>query len=121
MVVDDRRVVDDRAIDVDVAHNGRVHVHDSGVVYEMIAAPMASHKPDASVPKAVVNAAVESYVRPPVARMPSVKSAFKAPIARRPEHTGSRRRHPNSRDPIVTLGPIRPISGRPEVPVLGAR
>src|ERR1700688_4458449 len=72
------RVVDHGAVDVDVADHGLVHAHDCGVVGKGAASPFAADEADAAVTEAVVNTAVESDVRTPVARVPDVKAAAKA-------------------------------------------
>src|ERR1700757_1339433 len=80
------RVVDYGAVDVDIADHGLVHAYDCGVVGKYAASPFAADEADAAVTEAVVNAAVESDVRSPVARVPDVKAAGEAPVARGPEN-----------------------------------
>src|SRR5579864_3290242 len=101
MVVHDGRVVDDGAVHVNVPHHRPVHVYHGGVVLEAIAIPTPAIKSNASIPKAVVNPAVEAHVGTPVARMPTVKPALEAPVPRRPQHAHSGRHDPYSGNPVV--------------------
>src|SRR5262249_41533226 len=67
-----RRLCD--ALRVDVVHGRHVHVVDGGVVIERVAPPVAAGVADAEVAEPVVDAAVEPYVRTPVAGMPEVRA-----------------------------------------------
>src|SRR5579859_6731284 len=96
-----RRVVDHGAVDVDVAHYGLVHAHNCGVIGKCAASPFAADEADAAVTEAVVNAAVESNVRAPVARVPDVKAAGETPVAGCPEHADPRRGDPHAGNPEV--------------------
>src|ERR1700732_1287699 len=115
------RVVDHGAVDVDVAHHGLVHVHDCGVVGKGAASPLAADEADAAVTEAVVNAAVESDVRTPVAGVPYVKAAAEAPVAGCPKHAHTRRSYPYAGNPVVTDRAVGPVSRRPEVAVVWTR
>src|ERR1700758_543790 len=103
------RVVDHGAVHVDVAHHGLVHVHDCGVVGKGASSPLAADEADAAVTEAVVNAAVESDVRAPVARVPNVKAAGEAPVAWGPEHAHARWSDPYAGNPVVAVRAIGPV------------
>src|SRR4029077_16354579 len=120
MVVHDGRVVNDGPIDVGIVNDSRVHVHHRGIVFEAFAGPSSAEESNASVPKAIVNPAVEADVRPPVAHVPAIQSTFKAPVARRPQHADSGRRDPNARNPVIAHRSVGPVAGRPEVPITWA-
>jgi hypothetical protein len=66
---------------VDVA---AVHMHDRGVVVEVVTAPLTAGKADAAVTEAVVHAAVIAHVRPPVAFMEAIPATFPTPVGGRP-------------------------------------
>ena len=94
--------------DVDVPHHRRVHVHHRGVVAEDPASPHAADETDAAVAKSVINAAVEADVRTPVACMPAVQAARKAPIARRPQHAHVAAASPTRQEPSSSQPGRRP-------------
>src|SRR5271165_328567 len=72
---------DHGAIHVDVADYGRIHIHDSGVVEESPAAPLAAVESVAAVTEAIVNATVEADMRSPVAGIPDVGAVIPTPVA----------------------------------------
>jgi hypothetical protein len=76
-------VVDHRGV-VDVGDVGGVDVVDRAVVHEAVMIPVTAVVARAGVSVAVGNAAVEAHVRAPVAGVPAIKAAGKAPPARRP-------------------------------------
>jgi hypothetical protein len=76
------RVIHDDGAAVDVSDIGHVHVHHGAVVEECAASPFAATKTYAAVSEAVVNAAVEADVRSPIASVPAIEAARKAPVAR---------------------------------------
>jgi len=102
-------VHDHRIVDVDVGDVDRIDMHDGGVVEESAAAPFAADEADAAIAKAVINAAIESNVRSPVAGVPHVEAVVPAPVTRGPEHAHGRD-YPGSGHPVVTIvvapGPI---------------
>src|SRR6266567_2240041 len=110
-----RRVIDYDGTVIDVGHICHADIGDRAVVVEPTTAPLSSEKPYTSVAKSVVNAAVEADVRPPVAGMPGIESASPTPVSRRPEHA-DRRHHPRAGHPVIAgiIVPA-PVAGRPEV------
>src|SRR5208283_174173 len=64
---------------------------------------------------AVVHAAIEADVQPPVAVVEAVEPAVEAPVARSPQRALIRRRNPVARNPVVSLRPPRPVSRRPQI------
>src|SRR5206468_5102821 len=73
-----------------------------------------------AVPKvsvSVVNPAIKSHARPPIAFVKDKRGSAPAPVAGSPQETGLRRQYPRSRHPVVV--PIfvipRPIAWRPDV------
>jgi hypothetical protein len=109
-------VADDRAVNIGVVDHGRVHTHNRGVVTEVAAAPASPVKAHSGIAKAVVHAAIEAYLRSPVARIPEVAAITPAPVARGPEkaHCGSH--YPRSGNPIIAAGTIPgPVARGPHV------
>jgi hypothetical protein len=82
--IDNGGVVDDRAVDVDVADDGGVYVRDRGVVVEGAADPGAADEAYADIAEAVINAAIVSNMRTPIAGMPHVNAATPTPVTGRP-------------------------------------
>ena len=111
----DHSVVHDGVVDIGVVNDGGVHVGDCGVVMENAAAPLATDETDAAIAESVINATVEADVWSPISGVPSIGTTDEAPIARSPEEPGSRSKHPSARNPVVTVGTIRPIAGSPNV------
>lgn len=110
----------DSAVDVSVADEAAVHMDDRGVIEEMSMPPFAAGEADAAVAEAVVNSAVESNVRAPVAAVPNISAFGEAPVSRRPKQARFRSENPCPRDPVITGVAIGPVAGRPDVVRTGA-
>ena len=120
-VVDHRCVVDDRPVNIGIVYNRGIDVDDGRVIPEVSSGPSTADKAVAAVTAAIVTPTVETYVRSPIAAVPSIDATRIAPITRCPEKAWLRRCDPHTRYPIVTVIPISPITGRPEIPVGGTR
>lgn len=116
-VVDDRRIVDDRRVDVGRPNHGGVHAHCGCVVSEDSTAPLTASKAASAITESIVHAAVEADLCPPIAGMEDVNTAISpAPITRCPEIARLRSEDPGTRDPIVVANAIpRPIARCPHV------
>jgi len=112
--IDGSVVVDDRGV-VSVMNNGGVHVSDRGVVVIDASAPFATDEADTAVAEAVVDAAVETDVRSPIAGVKEVRSATPAPIAGGPEIAGRGSENPSAGNPEVAVIAVCPIAGSPDV------
>jgi hypothetical protein len=104
----DTLVVLERGVDV-----AAVHMHDRGVVMEVVAAPLSAGKADAAVAEAVVHASVVAHVRAPVSLMEAIPAAFPTPVGGRPQRAFIRGGRPCAGDPVVALVAIGPVSGSP--------
>src|ERR1700680_3494804 len=113
-MIQDGRVVDHGPVDVDISYPRRVHVHHRAVVAEGPARPHPAPETDTTVAKTVVDAAVEADMGTPIARMPGVYTASQSPIARGPQHTHARRRHPHAGYPVVAHRSVGPVPGSPK-------
>ena len=112
---------DDCAVHVDISDYRGVHVHHSGVVEEMAFAPFAAIEAVTAVSKSVINAAIESDLRSPVAGIPNVKAVVPTPVARGPQIAGFGRFYPRAGHPVVAVIVIpSPVTGRPHIAVAGA-
>src|SRR5271165_3152933 len=98
----DMRVIHNDGLVVDVGDGVHVHVHDRAVVEESAASPLAAGKANATVSETVVNSAIEADVRSPIASVPAIEAAGKAPVTWRPEQA-YRRNHPCAGNPEVSI------------------
>src|SRR6266851_8415589 len=113
----------DHGLVVDI---GDVYVADivyGAVVVQTAALPIAAFVAAADVAIAVIDPAVETDVRTPVAYMPDERSASPAPIAGGPQELRLRGEHPRARHPVVILVIVAPgpIPRRPNVSIAGNR
>ncbi len=113
VVVDDRRVVNDRLVDVRVVNNRRIYVHHGRIVGKLVTAPLTTGESDPHIPKAVVHTTVVSNVRSPIAIKEAILTALKAPVRWRPKEARLRCRHPRARNPVITIFAVSPVAGRP--------
>src|ERR1035438_8018758 len=95
-------VIHDDCLAVNVGHVPHVDVHHGAVVEECAASPLAAGEADAAAAEAVVNSAGAADVRSPIASVPAVKAALKAPIAGRPEQA-DRCDQPCAGNPVVAV------------------
>src|SRR5271156_6048858 len=72
---------------VHVMNHGDVYVGHSAVVKEVAVVPAPAFKPVAEVSETIVDSAVETYGRTPVAVVPNKTAAAPTPVPRRPEET----------------------------------
>src|SRR5579864_8934776 len=112
-VIDDGLVVNVNVGDVDVVHGA--------VVVEMAVPPVSAFIAVAEVSEAIIDSAIKADVWAPVSRMPDIHTATPTPVAGSPEHTHGGRRDPGARHPVVAIGTVGPIAGRPDIAVAGAR
>lgn len=99
------RVVDD--VDVYVGHGA--------VIEEMAAGPIAAEEAGAWIAEAIVDAAVEADMRPPIAGIPDIEAVIPAPIAGSPEKADNGRLNPRAGNPIIAVITVGPITRSPDV------
>src|SRR6266481_178184 len=109
-----RSVVDDGRV-VSVAHDCDVYVGHRAVVVVGAVSPVAAEEADAGIAETVIDSAVVTYFRSPVAGMPYIEIVFPSPVPGSPEQTDFRRLHPGARDPEIAVRAIGPISGNPDI------
>jgi hypothetical protein len=112
----DTPVIREGVVDVAV-----VHMHDHGVVVEVMAAPLSAGKAKAAVTEAVVHAAVIADARSPVSLMEAIPATFPAPVGGRPQRAIIRGGDPGAGNPVVALVAIGPVTGGPHHAGLHAR
>src|ERR1700730_4846413 len=81
----------------------------------MIVVPAPAFIPVAEVAETVIDAAIETNHRPPIAFVKVVSPAAPGPIGRRPQVSRPRRGHPRPRHPVIIVPIPRPVTGRPDV------
>src|SRR5208282_1430189 len=104
---------------VNVVDVSDVHVAHGAVVEEVSIIPTPAFKTDTEITEAVIDPAVEAYVRPPVAVIEDKSVAAPAPIGWCPQEADFRRHHPSARHPVVIadIVIVGPVTGRPEITV----
>src|SRR5271156_2900099 len=106
---------------IHIVDDGHIHVGHRAVVVKMIVVPTPAFIAVAEVPKAIADAAVETYRRAPIPFMEKECAPAPAPVSRSPEVAHLWRFHPRSRNPVIsTIIGVRPISRRPDVAVARA-
>jgi len=117
IVVDDRRVIDDRRIHIGRTNHGRVHSYCRGIVGKGASAPFATGETTASIAESVVDASVVADLRSPIALIEDINSALSpTPVARCPEIARLWGENPGARHPVVVANAVpRPIAGCPHV------
>src|SRR5580658_5594136 len=80
-----------------------IHVIHRSVVAELVVSPVSTLVAITTVAIAVVNAAVESDSRAPVAGVPGVRVAAPTPVTRRPQHANHGRLDPCARHPVIAF------------------
>src|SRR5438270_1251660 len=87
VVGDMRVVVDDHGLVIDVRDVGDIHVGHRAIVKKFAAAPFAAFEAFAEVSEAVINAAIESDMRAPIAGIPKICAVVPTPVSRSPQIT----------------------------------
>ena len=107
---------------VNVVNVDDVHVVDGTVVEEMSVVPAPALVAFAEISEAVINPAIETYVRPPVAFMEKKSVAAPTPITGRPEVADLRSLDPCAGHPVVVadIVVVGPVAGRPDIAIAGA-
>src|SRR5580658_7775660 len=113
-------VVDDALI-VDVADVHTAEIGDAAVVEVGAMGPIAAMEADAGIAEAVIDAAIEADMRPPIAGVPDIEAVAPTPVARSPEKPDRRRHHPGARDPVIAGRTPGPIARSPHVAGSGQR
>src|SRR2546427_1638264 len=96
---------------VNIVNGGDVHIGHGAVVEKPAAFPASAVVTVAEVSVAVIDAAVETDLRTPIAVIENISVAEPSPVAGGPVVADSRRAHPSARHPvvvaeIVVVGPV---------------
>ena len=102
-------------------NNGNIYVGHRAVIVQRAIIPIRAVIAMARISETVVDAAIESNVRPPVARVPLIDVIVISPPRRRPERAHIRGHNPRAGNPVIVGIGISPIAWRPNVIVAGSR
>jgi hypothetical protein len=115
-------IVYDHGLVIDIRDVGDIHVSHRPVIEEFAAAPFAAREAFAEVSEAVINAAIESDVRAPIAGIPKIDAIVPSPVSGGPQiaHFGSQ--HPCAGHPVVAvIVAPGPIARSPDIACAGAK
>src|SRR5580693_1001393 len=115
-----RATARDHPLVVHIANHASVHIIHRAVVVERSVIPIPARVSHARVAEAVVDAAIESDMRTPIAFMPQVNAVAPTPISRSPKCASERRQNPRAGHPIIAGVAIGPITRLPDVSRGGA-
>jgi hypothetical protein len=85
-----RVIVYDDGLVIDIGDVGDIHVGHRAVVEKVAAAPFAAREAFAEVSEAVINAAIESDMRAPIAGIPNIEAVVPTPVAWGPQKANFR-------------------------------
>jgi len=80
-----RVVIYDDGPVIDIGHVRDVHIGHRPVVEEVAAAPFSACEAFAEISEAVINAAIKSNVRAPIAGIPNIEAIVPTPVSRSPK------------------------------------
>src|SRR5580658_6422179 len=103
---------------ISVVNYSHVYIVHARVVVKVAVGPPTAVIAGADITETVVDAAIETDLRSPVARVPEVRAVSPTPIAGRPEKADLWRFDPGAGNPeISSVIAVAPVAGRPEVAV----
>lgn len=116
IVVDDRRVVD-------VSDIRNIHICHGAVIEKVVTLPPSAHEAVPEITESIVDTAIESNVRPPIAVIKHERAAHPSPIRRSPKEPRLGRHHPRTWHPVVVIAIVVPcpVSWSPYVTFSGAK
>jgi len=109
-----RIIVYDGGPVIDVGDVCDIHIRHRPVVEKFAAAPFAAGEAFAEVSETVINAAVESDMRTPIAGIPNIEAIVPTPVSGGPQKAYFRGYDPGAGHPVVAvIVAPRPVSGCP--------
>src|SRR5580704_386005 len=112
------RIVDHFGV-VSVVNIGNIHVVDRSVVLELSVVPAATLITFTAVTETIIDPAVETDLRTPVALIESKSAPAPAPIAWSPEKAGLRSHNPGTWHKEVTAVAVSPVARCPKITLGG--
>lgn len=80
----DGYVIDHRSVDISIVYDSRIDHGHCRIVPEMSAIPFTAIVTTTAISTSIIDTAIVAHMRSPVADMPRIYSADKAPVSRRP-------------------------------------
>jgi hypothetical protein len=105
---------------VNMVNSGRIHIRYRTVIFHSAVVPISAVVAAARISITVIDAAIVSDVRTPIATVPMVGATIVTPPGRRPERAHIRGHDPSAGNPVITGACIAPVAGRPNVIVAGS-
>jgi hypothetical protein len=105
----------DHCFCVDIVNVRDTDVVHGAVVEEGSIIPIAALVALATVTEAIVDAAIETDLRSPVAVVKRVSAIIPAPVAGGPKQASFGRFYPRARHPVIAFVAVGPIARRPDV------
>ena len=81
-------IVDHGVIDVGVVNDGCIDIHHGGIIPEVAAMPFPAYEPGSPIAVPIIDSAIKANMRTPIAAVPTIDSAGKAPVTRGPQKSG---------------------------------
>jgi hypothetical protein len=100
---------------VNVMNHRGVHVRDARVVEILAASPVAAIEAAPWITESIGNATVEADYWTPVTGIPDIEAVGKCPVPGSPQKTHLRRKDPNARDPVISVGAVSPVTRFPDI------
>src|SRR5262249_9685471 len=110
-------VLGEGVINVGVIDDSPIYIGHSGIVLECVSTPSSAPVTVSGVAKTVINAAVKTNCRSPVALVKHESAASPTPPSRGPKQTYPRRRDPHAWDPIIVVIIVvpTPVTRSPDI------
>jgi len=109
-----RRIVDHCGV-IGVVNVGDIHVVDRTVVGELSVVPAPALVTLTRVAVSIIDSAIETYVRAPVAFIESIPTVSPTPIAWSPEEADLGGHHPRAWHPVIIALAVGPVARCPDV------
>src|SRR6516165_211418 len=115
VVADAVHVVVDHGGVVNVVNIGDIYIVHRTVVIEVPVVPTSALISVTEISEPVVDSAIETDLRTPVADMPDKRGSAPSPPSRSPQKADRRCQHPSSWHPVITVGAPSPIARHPYI------
>src|SRR6202011_1476386 len=120
VVTDMGLVVIDYGRVVHVVNDSLINIVHGAVVEKAVVVPTPAFVAFSKITEAIIDPAVETNHRTPIAVIENKTLAAPTPVTRSPQEANFRRHHPSARHPVVIIEivAIGPVAGCPNVAVL---
>lgn len=98
-----------------------VYIYYRCIVTKRISFPSATTETGSAISITIINTAIKTYMRPPIAGMKTIDTSIITPPCRRPQKSGLWRKHPCSRHPKIFSICKGPVTRTPQIPIRWTR